>query len=323
LTVRVAGRHDGTYGAVAAALGESLAQLSAAMRDVAASSEAIGHATGRVARGSGELAAAAVDQAAGLDTTAASLHELAGMAAQSSEGAEHARLVAHEARRSTESGVAEMTRLAEAVGAMRTSADATAKIVKAIDEIAFQTNLLALNASVEAARAGDAGRGFAVVAEEVRALALRSAEAAGRTAALIEDGVRHTDTGVALTEAAAARLREIDGRVSEVSDVVATIAAASARQREGVRDIDVAVGAMRDVTRRTVALAEESAGAAAALSEEATRLRETVDAFTRDGGARGEPGATPSAPRPGARVATAAPAASFKPERRRSVWLPN
>src|SRR5204863_8178687 len=139
-------------------------------------------------------------QASSLEEISSSLQEVAAMARQNAANCKEARSIADTARKAAEHGFNQMERLSQSIEKIKTSADATAKIVKTIDEIAFQTNLLALNAAVEAARAGDAGKGFAVVAEEVRNLAMRSAEAAKNTANLIEESVKNVEGGVALNQ---------------------------------------------------------------------------------------------------------------------------
>lgn len=118
----------------------------------------------------------------------------------------------------------------------------TSKIVRTIDEIAFQTNLLALNAAVEAARAGEAGAGFAVVASEVRNLAMKSAESARNTAALIEDTVQKIEGGTQIASLTGQRIAELSQSVSKVVELMGKIATCSAEQAKGVEGIRGAVG---------------------------------------------------------------------------------
>jgi methyl-accepting chemotaxis protein len=165
---------------------------------------------------------------------------------------------------------------------IKESAAATGRIMQAINEIAFQTNLLALNAAVEAARAGDAGKGFAVVAEEVRSLALRSAESASNTGKLIEESVRAADDGVQINAEATQSLHKLATEIHRVAGEISGVASVVDDQKVGLAEIKQSVGEISVATQNTAALAEESASTADVLNTHGQKLRQLVDAFQVD-----------------------------------------
>jgi methyl-accepting chemotaxis protein len=317
LTARVTGEYKGDHARIAQSLNSALDNLSEALAAVASTAEGVAIGARQIDGGSKDLAHGASDQAASLEEVSASARELAAMTKRNAASAAEGRSLADGARQATSEGVGEARRLAEAIARIKASSEATAKIVKTIDEIAFQTNLLALNAAVEAARAGDSGRGFAVVADEVRSLAMRSADAARNTAQLIDESVKSTEQGVSLNAKVLTQLGEIDDRVNRVGQVVGEIAAASDEQARGVELIDRALDEMSHRTQAVAASADESEGASRNLLEQSDALRALVGEFKLEGGAthtvvprvplgggrRGEPSHGPAArPVPSARL---------------------
>jgi methyl-accepting chemotaxis protein len=239
-------------------------------------SEQVASAAGQVSASSQGIAQGASEQAAALEETTSALEEMSSMTRKNAETAQQAATLSAETKTASDKGNQAMTRMAAAINEIQGSATETAKIIKVIDEIAFQTNLLALNAAVEAARAGEAGKGFAVVAEEVRNLAMRSAEAAKNTSALIEQSVQNARNGVGISGEVAKTLEEITAAASKVSALVGEIAAASQEQSQGIGQVNTAVSQMDKVTQSNAAGAEESAAASEELSSQAEQLKGVV-----------------------------------------------
>ena len=282
LTVSVRGAYQGDHALIKEAVNRAVKELHDALAHVASSTSQISSAATQISATSETLAQGSSEEAASLEETTASVHELGSAAQGNAAHAVNARSLAQQAREATVSGVDEMHALDEAVQAISTSAKETAQIMKTIDMISFQTNLLALNAAVEAARAGEAGKGFAVVAEEVRALAIRSADAAKQTAALIEHSVASAQRGAEITGRVGERLSEIDKHVAGVYGVIDQIAAASEGQREGVRQVNIAMEQMNAVTQSVAASAEEASSAAEELAGQAQMLEQMVREFRLD-----------------------------------------
>jgi methyl-accepting chemotaxis protein len=239
-------------------------------------SDQVSSASSQVASSSQQMAEGASEQASSLEETSASMQEMGSMSRQNADNAREANNLSGQTAEAATTGNEAMTRMSQAIDDIKKSSDETAKIIKTIDEIAFQTNLLALNAAVEAARAGEAGKGFAVVAEEVRNLAMRSAEAARTTNDMIEGSQKNADKGVQVSQEVAESLGTIVNSVQKVTGLINEISAASDEQAKGVDQINAAMSQMDQVTQSNASNAEESASASEELNAQAQELKKVV-----------------------------------------------
>ena len=279
LSARLQRDYKGFYNYIKKTINAVGRNLDQALQQVAIGAEQVASSSVQVSTGGQSLSQGASEQASSLEEISSSLQEMSSMIKQNTLNAREAKGVAEQARGSADKGVESMNRMSSAINQIKTSSAATAKIVKTIDEIAFQTNLLALNAAVEAARAGDAGRGFAVVAEEVRNLAMRSAEAAKNTANLIEEAVKNSENGVAINAEVLKNFQEITEKTNKVSQVMAEIAAASDQQDQGISQLNKAVEQLNQLTQQNAANAEESASAAEEMSSQSEEMRSMIAGF--------------------------------------------
>jgi aerotaxis receptor len=264
----------------------------AALREMASKVENVANQTGEdvaattvsIAANAAEMVEAAAAVRARADTAARaasdSLFSAQTVSAATEELAASIREIANRinsASDSTRGAVDESNAAERTISQLRVEVERIGQIASLIADIAGQTNLLALNATIEAARAGEAGRGFAVVAAEVKKLAHQTAKATEDISKQIAQ-IQH-----ATTETVGAVSR-IGGKVGEIDQVSAAIAAAMEEQSAATQEISRAVGQAAAAAQSVTEMMGGVVKIASETDDKAARLRADADGLAASTG---------------------------------------
>jgi methyl-accepting chemotaxis protein len=222
-----------------------------------------------VAAAAEQMTANVMSVSEGMDQTAANLSSVATATEQMTETIGEIAGNSEKARRITEDATHQAARIAEQMNHLGRAAQEIGKVTETITEISSQTNLLALNATIEAARAGSAGKGFAVVANEIKALAQQTAAATEDIKGKIAGVQSSTAGGIAAVD-------KISHVIQDVSDIVASIAAAIEEQATVTKDIARNIGEASTGVRDANVRVAESSQAAQSIAQEIAGVDEAA-----------------------------------------------
>lgn len=272
--------YPGDFAPIKASMLELVFSLNRTIRLIRTASEQVSASSAQVSSGAQALAAGSSEQASSIEELTVSAARIAEQAQENSSIIKDATLFVEQVGKRVQAGNEHMIELNQAMAEVGEASNQIANISKVIEDIAFQTNILALNAAIEAARAGSAGKGFAVVADEVRNLAAKSAQAAKQTGELIQNSVATVAKGTKISAKTAKILESVGEDTAKVAESFIKVEQASLEQeaaieqiKEGLSQVSAVVETNAATAEENSATSEEMAAQAAALNEEAVKLK--------------------------------------------------
>lgn len=127
------------------------------------------------------------------------------------------------------------------LGEVMNQLDQIKEIVTIINSVSAQTNLLSMNAAIESAHAGEYGKGFAVVAEEIRSLAISTANNAKK----ITESIKGTIEAVTEANRSSMLASEAFAKVSSHSEEMISAFSAITGEIENIN------GQTKHITEKT------------------------------------------------------------------------
>jgi len=235
-----------------------------------------------------------------IDEMATTMHSISERAGKISQ-------VAVEAMDVTLEGQSAVDRAVDGMGQVREVTMQSARVMKrlgesgqeindtilTISDLTARMNLLALNAAIEAARAGEQGQGFALIAQEIRTLAVHSADAARKVAARIrtiqqetatvalsvEQNTRQVVMQTELVTQTSVALEAISVVTEQMANLVQDICTAAESQAQGSQLIVRSVEGISRMTSAITGHMRQMQQSLSSLVELTNSLRSRVSVF--------------------------------------------
>jgi methyl-accepting chemotaxis protein len=275
LRVRVQFSHE-KLKPVAEAINQMLGEISGILGTVQMVTQAVDDYTQGMQHHSNQLVKDTSQQERQVQHISLVIGEMAGVMAHVSESAVKIASVSGDAKEVSVEGQNQIERAIDGMRQVREATMQSSRVMKRLGEsgqeindtvveisdLTARMNLLALNAAIEAVRAGDQGHGFGVIAQEIRSLAVHSAEAVHKVSARLRT-IQHETATVAgsveqniqqvvmqsqLVSETGAALEAINVVTMQMSNLVDEICKASESQEQGSRRVSYSV---EEISRMT------------------------------------------------------------------------